>query len=51
MLQKHIADALLTLQDQLEHYEIFVLHSVDVAGQVLRDLLDGQGLRLLVILV
>lgn len=51
MLQKHVADALLALQDLLEEDKVLVLHPVDVAGQVLSDLPQCQILCLVVIFV
>ena len=51
MLQQHITNALLAFQDLLEEDEVLILHRVDVAGQVLADLLDSQMLRGLVIFI
>ena len=51
MLQKHVANALLTLQNLLKQQEILVLYSINVAWQVLCDLFHSQLLVLMVILV
>ena len=51
MLEQHIADAFLTLQNLLEQYEVLVLHRIDVAWQILSYLLHGEMLRVLVIFV
>ena len=51
VLQEHVAYAFLTLQYLLEEDEVFILHGVDVAGQILSDLLYSQMLSVLVILV
>ena len=51
MFQEHVADTFLTLEDLLEQNEVFVLDRVDVAGQVLRNLLHCQVLSVLIILV
>ena len=39
VLQEHVAYAFLTLQYLLEEDEVFILNGVDVAGQILSDLL------------
>lgn len=51
LLQEHIADSLLTFEDLLEQNKVLVLHSIDVAWQVLSDLLDSELLVLLVVFV
>lgn len=51
MLQKHVANALLALQDLLEQNEVLVLNSVDIAREMCSNLLDSQLLRLLVVLI
>lgn len=51
VLQQHVADALLTLQDLLEQDEVFVLHSVDIARQILSNLPKCQILCLMVVFI
>ena len=51
VLQKHVADALLRLQDLLEENKVLVLHCVDIAWQVLSNLPHCELLRVLIVFV
>ena len=51
VLQEHVAYALLTLKYLLEEDEVFILHGVNVAGQILSNLLHSQMLSVLIVLV
>ena len=51
MLQQHVADTFLALQDLLEKNEVLILYCVDIARQIFCHLLDSQLLVLMIILI